>query len=138
MQVTLDDLEMAVEFASSNFSDSEAYLDTENGKIYYVGDLVDEAPPDDIYDNKKYICVPSKSELDLGKSLAIQFTAESLPHKLDGVYNIFSRKGAHSKFKRMLESLDQLENWYAFEQAALKRAILDWCKENGINVKHGT
>ena len=138
MQVRIDDIEMAIEFVSSSMSDSEAYIDVHTGKIHYVGDLVDEPVPTDIFENKKYICLPSKVDLDLGKSVALDFVRNNIPEKIDVTYDIFSRKGAYSKFKNLLASLDQLDNWYEYEQDAFRRAALDWCRENRIDVSIGT
>ena len=138
MQVKIDDIEMAIEFASSSSFDSEAFINIETGEIHYVSDVVDEPAPSDIYENKKYICVPGRADLDLGKPLAIDFVAKFIPDKLDLAYEIFRRKGAYSKFKNLLASLNQLDNWYAHEQSSLRNAALEWCSESGINVSNGT
>ncbi|NDW22901.1 UPF0158 family protein [Alteromonas hispanica] len=138
MQVKIDDIEMAIEFASSSMFDSEAYINVDTGEIHYVGDLVDEHAPIDIFEDKKYICFPRKVDLDLGKSVALDFVTNNIPEKIDVTYDIFSRKGAFSKFKNLLASLDQLDNWYEYEQAALRSAALEWCRENGIDVSIGT
>ena len=71
MVVSFSDLQLAFEFVSSGgMGENEAYLDRRSGKIYWhseVGDN-DEELPDDI-DDKKYIFIPDKRELDLGKPL---------------------------------------------------------------------
>ena len=138
MQVKIDDIEMAIEFASSNMFDSGAFINIETGEIQYVGDMVDEPAPSDIYENEKYISIPGKAELDLGKPVAIGFVSKEIPDKLGLTYDIFSRSGAFSKFKNLLASLNKLDNWYAFEQAALRSAAMEWCSENGIKVSNGT
>ena len=134
MKVNIDDIQMGVEFVSSGYGDDEAYLDIKSGEIYFVGDAVDEIPPSDLYENDKYVHLPSKADLDLGKRLAINFIATALPDKLDETYSIFSHKGAYSKFKFMLESAENLESWYAYEDAESKKAILGWCNSIGINI----
>lgn len=138
MQVKIDDIEMAIEFASSGMFDSEALINIETGEIHYVGDVVDEPTPSDIFEHKKYINIPGKAEFDLGKPVAIDFVSKNIPDKLDLAYKIFSRKGAYSEFKNLLASLNQLDNWYAHEQAALRVAALEWCSENGITVSNST
>ena len=114
MKVNIDDIQMGVEFVSSGYGDDEAYLDIKSGEIYFVGDAVDEIPPSDLYENDKYVHLPSKADLDLGKRLAINFIATALPDKLDETYSIFGHKGAYSKFKFMLASAEKLESWYAY------------------------
>ena len=55
--------------------EQEAYLCKQTGKIYWHSDLADpddelyEKLPDDIEDDEKYIAIPDKRELDLGKPL---------------------------------------------------------------------
>ena len=95
MAVSFSDLQLAFEFVSSGMGENEAYLDRQSGKIYWhseVGDN-DEELPDDIGD-EKYISIPDKRELDLGKPLALDFAREFLPDDYDEVRHIFSRRGA--------------------------------------------
>lgn len=134
MQVKLDDIEWAIEFASFGIGDHEAFINLVTGHIYYVGDGVDELPPSDLYESDDYLQIPGKTDLRLGKPLAIDFVANSLPDKLDMVYTMFSRRGAYSKFKSLLESEGQIKKWYAYEEAEIRKATIEWCKENGINL----
>ena len=69
MAVSLSDLQLAFEFVSSGgMGENEAYLDRRSGKIYWHSEFGDndEELPDDI-DDEKYISIPDKRELDLGK-----------------------------------------------------------------------
>src|SRR5438034_11700677 len=81
MPVSFSDLQLAFEFVSSGgIGENEAYLDRQSGKIYWhsgFGDN-DEELPDDI-DDEKYIAIPDKKELDLGKPLVLDFAREFLP-----------------------------------------------------------
>jgi len=43
---------------------------------------LNDALPDDIEGDKKYIAIPDKRELDLGKPLALDFAREFLPARL--------------------------------------------------------
>ena len=54
--------------------ENEAYLDQQSGKIYWHSEFGDndEELPDDI-DDEKYILIPDKIELDLGKPLVLDF-----------------------------------------------------------------
>jgi hypothetical protein len=128
--VNIDDLEMALEFNSSgSYSDNYAYLDTETGEIYYVSDTIDEEPPEDIEEN---LLLPTKQELELGKSLAIKFATETADNLSNEVYSIFSSKGAYSRFKSLLENRGLLEQWYKYEQAKTREAVKEWCGTNEI------
>src|SRR5215467_13065030 len=69
MPVSFLDLQLAFEFVSSGGTgENEAYLDRQSGKIYWHSEFGDndEELPNDI-DDKKYILIPDKRELDLGK-----------------------------------------------------------------------
>ncbi|WP_016957707.1 UPF0158 family protein [Catenovulum agarivorans] len=137
MNVKLTDIEWAVEFASAGFGDNEAYLDTQTGAIYYVGDAVEEPIPDDLFEDSKYLALPNKQDLGLGKKLAINFVAETLPDHLDKAYEIFSRKGAYARFKEFLSSVDKLDLWYSYEEQSLNQAIKDWCNINNVKIDSG-
>ena len=94
MAVTFSDLQLAFEFVSSGgMGENEAYLDRQSGKIYWHSEFGDndEELPDDI-DHKKYISIPDKRELDLGKPLVLDFAREFLPDDYDEVRQIFQPK----------------------------------------------
>ena len=44
------------------------------------------------------------------------------------------RRGAYGRFKDLLERRNLLEQWYAFEQSAQRRAIEHWCEENSLEI----
>ena len=58
--------------------------------------------PDDIEDEDKYLPIPEKKELNLGKPLALDFGSEFLPKDFDYVRRIFGKRGAYAKFKARL------------------------------------
>lgn len=135
--VNIDDLEMALEFNSSGYLPEDcAYLDTESGEIHYVSDVIDEEIPEDIDENEKYILLPTKQELELGKSLALNFANETIIDLSNEVYSIFSSKGAYSRFKTLLERKGLLEQWYKYEQEKTREAIKEWCITNEIQCSH--
>ena len=136
MHVDLDDIELAIEFVSVDYSlDNEAYVDSVTGEIYYCGDTVDDVVPDDIYENDKYVLIPTKRDLDLGKQLVLDFVANELPNEFNKVYAMFRARGAYGKFKFLLHSLGCTEKWYDYENKALKAAVIEWCKEYSIDYK---
>ena len=70
MWVSFKDLQEAFEFVSAGGGDEhEAFLCRRTGKIYCHSELVDDldALPDDIGDGDKFLQIPDKHDLDLGK-----------------------------------------------------------------------
>lgn len=136
MAVSFGDIENAFLFVSMDQQFMhDAYLCKETGEIYYTSEMGDsDELPDDIDDQKKYISIPHKNELDLGKSLVIEFTSKYLPEELDRVYSIFRHKGAYARYKEFLESKGVLENWYEYENERQTAALKKWCKENKIKI----
>ena len=136
MAVSFSDLQLAFEFVSSGgMGENEAYLDRQSGKIYWhsgFGDN-DEELPDDI-DDEKYIAIPDKKELDLGKPLVLDFAREFLPDDYDEVRHIFSRRGAYRRFKDLLVRRGAIDQWEDFSNKAEEAALREWCAENGIEL----
>ena len=141
MPTSFTDILEAFEFVGVSGSRGEnlAFLCRRTGKIYWhsefsdVAELDDELP-DDVDDEEKYIAIPDKLELDLGKPLALDFAREWLPGDFDEVRYIFSRKGAYRKFRALLIRRKALDRWYEFESKATERALRDWCALNSIAV----
>jgi Uncharacterised protein family (UPF0158) len=136
MTVSFSDLQLACEFVSSGgMGENEAYLDRQSGKIYWHSEFGDndEELPDDI-DEEKYISIPDKRELDLGKPLVLDFAREFLPDDYDEVRHIFSRRGAYRRYKELLVRRDALERWYDFSNKSEAAALREWCAENGIDL----
>ena len=90
--------------------------------------------PDDIEDDEKYVAIPDKRELGLGKPLVLDFAREFLPNDFDEVRYIFSKKGAYAKFRALLIRRNVLERWYDFEAKGTERALREWCELNAIEV----
>lgn len=113
-----------------------AYLSKETGAIYChseFGDNLEELPPD-IDEEGKYLSIPHKNDLDLGKHLAIGFAEDFLADDVGKVREIFSRRGAYARFKDLLEHRGMLNRWYEFETSAQRHALLKWCRDNGLQV----
>jgi hypothetical protein len=91
--------------------------------------------PDDIDDGEKYIALPDKRELGLGKPLALDFARQFLPKDFDEVRYIFSKRGAYAKFKHLLVRKELLDQWYDFEKSAEEAALRAWCDEHPIEVE---
>jgi hypothetical protein len=116
---------------------NQAFLNKETGKIYWYSEYGDneEELPEDI-DDEKYLEIPHKNELELGKRLVLDFAYEHLPDEADKIVAIFQKKGAYSKFKTLLERKGVIDKWYEYEAQAQEKALRTWCKENEIEI-HG-
>lgn len=139
MRVRFKDIEEAFQFASADGGhELEAYLCKQTGKIYYRFELDDDLDelPDDIDDDDKFLKIPDKRELDLGKPLALDFASEFLADDFDDVRQFFRKKGAYGRFKALLERRGALDRWYAFEAQAEESALRRWCKLNSIELAH--
>ena len=136
MPVSFSDLQLAFECVSSgDMGETKAYLDRQSGKIYWHSEFGedDEELPDDI-DEEKYISIPDKRELDLGKPLVLDFAREFLADDYDEVRHLFSRRGAYRRYKELLVRRDALERWYDFSNKSEAAALREWCAENGIDL----
>ncbi|MEY2687787.1 MAG: hypothetical protein RL375_1985 [Pseudomonadota bacterium] len=139
--VKLDDLLDAFDWVSSASTgsfDCDAFVHRITGAVVWVGESVNDEPPEDIDDGSIYLAVPDKSELGLGRSLALQFAEEYLPASFDRVRQFFGRPGAYGRFKDLLERAGQLEAWYAYERQAVAMALSAWCVENDLSAVGAT
>jgi hypothetical protein len=90
--------------------------------------------PDDIDDSEKFLPIPDKRELDLGKPVALDFARQFLPADFDDVRQFFRRRGVYARFKDLLERRGALDQWYDFEAKAEERALRMWCHLHSIEV----
>ena len=136
MIVNFEDIVFGFDYVSAGqMGENQAYLNKETGKIIChteVWDNIEELPDD--LDDEKYIELPHKSELGLGKSLAIDFAYEKLLDKAETIESFFRKRGAYPKFKSLLEDNDMLDQWYEFELQAQNKALREWCEENEIDI----
>jgi len=134
-----DDLIFAFEFVSAGQPmEHEAYLCAETGVIHYHTEFGDneEPLPDAIGDAEKYIAIPHKNELGLGKRLVLKFIGETLPDAFAEVEDIFRHKGAYAPLKSLLERHGLLEHWYEYQDKSQQEALRQWCDDSGIAI-HG-
>lgn len=141
MPASFQEIEMAFEWVSMDGSlgDYAAFLCRRTGKIYYQAEYGDAAEfndelPDDIEDEEKYLAIPNKWKLDLGKPLVLDFAQEYLPDDFDEVRYVFSRKGAYRKFRALLAQRHAIDHWHKFENEATERALRNWCEMNAITL----
>src|SRR5262245_56681987 len=137
-KVNLSELQDAVEFAGSgDMLQVFAYVDTWTGRVIVFSEDFqpeDEEVPEDLETNDRYLAVPTKRDLDLGRALVERFVAEQLPRDYETVKGYFRARGAYRRFKDLLDHRDKTESWYAFETAATLEALKQWCSDNGLDV----
>lgn len=137
MKFELEKILEGIELGSfGEIGESQTFLNKETGEIiYYSEEFSDlEELPDDIDDDQKYIELPHKKELDLGKRLALRFASSQIPDDYETIEDIFRKRGAFSRFKDFLDDKGILESWYEYEQQALREAVIDWCESVDIEI----
>jgi hypothetical protein len=135
--IPYDEISSAFEFVSSAApAEHNAHISLDTGQIHWVSELasMDEEVPDDLDTSDRYISVPHKNDLDLGKRLVWPFAAREMADSYETVRSIFARRGAYGRFKRLLETNGLLDKWYRFEEEAHDKALRQWCAENGIQI----
>ena len=124
-----------IDFVSSDqVSEHQAYLCKKTGQVHLASENLDEPLPADIEDEEKYIALPHKRDLGLGKPLALEFARACLPESVGRVNGFFARPGGYARFKSLLERQDKLKQWYDYERIAMESAVWEWCKERGIEI----
>ena len=114
--------------------ENEAYIDRETGEMHLTSLVigVEQHLPDDIHDGEKYIAVPHKNELELGKRLTLRFADDFLGEDTGRVADYFLGRSAYGKFKDLLERLGLLQLWYEYESEATGKALRERASEAGL------
>ena len=142
VSVNAEELRTTFEFVSFGAPlEHSAYICVDTGKIYChsvsAGLEEEEDLPEDLETSDRYIAVPHKNDLGLGRRIALAFVDQELSDEYDTVAGFFGRRGAYGRFKALLHARGMLERWYEFENRAMEEALLAWCEENGIQPVDG-
>ncbi len=133
--IDYNELELAFDFVSSgSLFDATAYISRESGEILWQSFELENRLPKNLDDSALYAEIPSKSELKLGKALALHFASEHLNESFSIVEDMFNKRGAYSRFKVFLESKEILDRWYEYEQVSIKAALCGWAESEGFTV----
>lgn len=139
--ITHDDLTLAFDFVSSGAPfEHRAFISLDTGRVYWVSELSpieEEEIPDDLETSDRYLEIPHKNDLNLGRRLVFRFVEERLPHRYGRVEEIFRHRGAYRRLKDLLTEDGRLDEWYAFEEDATEQALKEWCRENDVLVVGG-
>ena len=137
MAIAFDSIESAFLYVSmaQEFMNN-AFLCKETGQIFYASEFGDsDELPEDIDDPERYIALPHKNELELGKRLVFEYVSKFLPDDFNQVVSIFRKRGAYSRFKDLLYKKGLLDDWYKFEDEHTKKALVQWCTDNDIELE---
>jgi hypothetical protein len=136
MPISFADLQFAFDFVSSGEpGENQAVLDTQSGRIYWHSEFGDNMDEDELpadVDDERYIEIPHKKELNLGRRLVLEFVRQFLPDDYDDVRHIFTRRGAYGQFKALLVRRGALDRWHDFSAKAEEAALRQWCSDNAI------
>lgn len=103
--------------------------------LWHSDEFDDFGPvPEDVDEEDRYVAIPDKHDLGLGKPLALEFARTHLPECFEQVYGIFSHRGAYARFKDLLDRRNSLDAWYQWEQEQTRQALREWCADNGITL----
>ena len=135
--VNLSDLRAALDWVSSGAPfELGAYVSRENGEIYWASepDDFDVELPADIDDENRYLSIPHKNDLGLGRGLVARFVEAQCPEHYETVREFFRERGAYGRFKDLMETQGLLEAWFEYETAETEQALREWLDENGFAV----
>lgn len=117
-----------------------AVVSRRTGEVFcYSDDLPpDEVGlPEDFEDSDDYLAVPDQYELDLGRDLVWNFVHSALPEQVGRVREVFHGSGKYGRFKRLLDSLGRLQEWFDYEAAEQHRVLREWAEADGFEVVEG-
>lgn len=134
--VKFEEIEEAFDFVNfGSYGDHTALLDKSAGKIFWHSESSgEEEIPEGLWESSDAVEIPRKSDLGLGNQLVFDFVLSVTRDDYEHVRDIFQRPGAYARYKDFLQSRDLLQSWYDYEGEATKKALRDWCKDNGVEV----
>lgn len=136
MAVNLDELINACEMFGIIDYEVLAYVSRTTGEVLVYSEEFDDEPlPEDIDDETKYVAIPDRYELDLGNQVVFDFVSEYLPEHYDRVRSYFSAPGAYARFKDLLDLMDKLDEWRAYEEQRKREALTAWCRRQSLEIE---
>jgi hypothetical protein len=127
----------AFEFASySGPGEARAFINLDTGSVHCISDAIEleEELPEDFESSDRYLALPHKNDLNLGRTLALAFAEQYLSNDYEKVVGYFHNRGAYSRFKDLLEHRGVLEHWFNYEKLATEHALRQWCSEHKIQL----
>ena len=139
MPVSLKDIREAFEFVcAGGGGEHQAFLCKQSGKLYCHSDLCDDLDilPNDIDDTEKFLQIPDKKELDLGKPLALDFRPPIPARRLRRRSTIFQQKGRLRQILRIcwVEGACSISGTIS-RRKPRKEHLRMWCDLNSIEAR---
>lgn len=131
--VNLSDLHQALDWVSSAGAfENAAYICRDTGEIFWASDPddFDIELPADIDDQDRYISIPHKNDLGLGRGLVARFVENQCPEHYEAVRDLFRSRGAYGRFKELMEAEGLLEAWFDYETRETGQALREWLEEH--------
>jgi hypothetical protein len=127
----------AFEFAShSGPGETRAFINLDTASLHCISDAIEleEELPEDFESSDRYLALPHKNDLNLGRALAFSFAEQYLSKDYEKVVGYFHKRGAYSRFKDLLEYRGVLEDWFNYEKLATEQAVRLWCNEHEVQL----
>jgi hypothetical protein len=104
-----------------------ALYDPASGEIYIHSEMLGEGTVPEDLDWEDCIEIPHRKKRARPRpEPGLPFCGPALPEKENFVVQLFKNRGAYARLKQLLDTMDLLEAWYEFEDAALRNALRKW------------
>ena len=133
--------DLFTDFGMSDISDLTLYINTISNETGYLSEEMERLTDDeDIQITKKrigsepgWVQLPDRRELDLGSRLPVHFAEDHLsPEDCDQVHDFFRHSGAYRNFRALLDRLNKTDDWYQYQDNAIREALKEWLRDNDI------
>ncbi|MEA2063455.1 MAG: UPF0158 family protein [Gemmatimonadota bacterium] len=152
-KVKLSDI---VEEIAMQFDEAQSFLNKETGELYRIGDeelgaAEDEQSIEDfpewqqenikiageILETDKYISLPDKYEVNMYEIMERFCLSIKEDRLCERMCRAIRGSGAFRRFKDNIRRFDIEDDWYKFQDTALKEIAIEWCEENRIEFVDG-
>ena len=139
--VNLQDI---VDELSTMFDENKSFVDRETGEVITVSldDLhaAEEEDEEDadktclaiVKDPGRYAWLPTKHDFNSWEIMREFCEEVEPPKRRDRLLAAIHGRGAFRYFKDLATEFGIIDEWYAFEEDALRDIAREWCEENGI------
>lgn len=135
--VKLSELHQALDWVSEGGPfENAAYVQRDTGEIFLASDPddFDVELPADIDDAERYLAIPHKNDLGLGRGLVARFVENQCPEHYETVRDFFRSRGAYARFKGLMEEEGLLKAWFEYETRETEQALREWLEEHELDV----
>jgi hypothetical protein len=136
--ISLAELEDAVQYMA-HFSGSVILLDLSTGNCVYDTKDTDTSQMLNIPDpvtgetsRQRYIPVPDKYQLNIGRSLVLSFCREHFADDYHEIFHRFKHANAYKWWRIFLDKHGAIQIWQEYRNRRTKEALIKWCDEQQI------